>query len=275
MLLPAVYQKVTLPTSLSILSFCNAVTRRPMKLARLVQTLNIGASSKTHYTREDFPNSPLHNGLAKSFRASLQLLFNLRELSLTATSATLDICFNNLSAPFKLQTLAIPHIISGQIQSFLRNQPSIETLRILSTGTKTETIHTYDLIRDYPDILPRLRCVTASALCLDALSSGGRQLSEVVVTTRPEALRVLLPNHFSSPYQFPHLFAEPTVTSVGWFRSRQSDPWYSMVGRLKAHPSHKFVEKLIVEDVDKVHNPAERKKTCEADYFADPTAVLG
>ncbi|KAG8716088.1 hypothetical protein FRC08_009848 [Ceratobasidium sp. 394] len=257
MLLSTVYQKVTLSTSLSISSFCRGVTTRPMKLAGLVQTLNIGSSSKTRlFTKDDlgldhFPDSPLHNGLAKPFRASLQLLLNLQELALTATSATLDICFHNLSPPFKLRTLAVPHILSGQIQDFLRNQPSIEVLHVLSTSLKTETVHSYDFIRNHPDVLARLRCATASALCLDALSSGGRQLSQVVVTTRPGVLSVLPPNHFGALYQFPSLFSEPTITCVGWSRSRQSDPWYSMVGRLKTHPSHKFVEKLIVMDVDK------------------------
>ncbi|KAG9096912.1 hypothetical protein FS749_007495 [Ceratobasidium sp. UAMH 11750] len=114
--------------------------------------------------------------MAPKLRDILCALPNLRELSLSATFVTINMCFNNLKPPFSLERLACPCVGSGALWSFLRTQKSITTLEFLGECNPDKFVHAVP-----QDILPRLTTIAGT---VDALTTFSRlrPVSNITIT---------------------------------------------------------------------------------------------
>jgi hypothetical protein len=232
-LLPTLYEKIHLCTSSSIFLFSSTVVTNSRKLAPLVTALQVGE----YPGPETYNQSRLHKNSAKPLRAVLELLFNLRDLSLATTATAFNVCFADLTFPFQLRRLVIPSIESIPFHLFLSKQPLVTELRLLPAGGLHEEGVRF-FIASNPHVLRHCKSAAASLFLLNAIVPG-RQLSEITV---------MWDNLWSGRQYTSGAFSflqDSTITSVGW-HSLYPDlyPWTDNVDKLKLHNLHEKIERL-------------------------------
>ncbi|KAG8745812.1 hypothetical protein FRC12_014452 [Ceratobasidium sp. 428] len=255
-LLPVLYDRIHLTHQSSISFFCSTIIGNPGKFAPLVRCLQVG----DHFEPCEPPSCPrleyslmfrLHKNLALEFRSLLELLFNLRELYLTATPKALNVCLGDVKIPFKLRRLEIPSIASKPFCTFLQKQTLLTRLHLFSASQQFSNIVTNVLLRN-SDFLPHIDALTGPLCFVNALASK-RQLSEVIVSQEIPDLWESSIDEFLD--RFPNLFNMQSLNSAGWFRcpsATEADPWPYMIASLKRHGAHRNVRIITVIDTPKI-----------------------
>ncbi|KAG8725483.1 hypothetical protein FRC12_024181 [Ceratobasidium sp. 428] len=255
-LLPVLYDRIHLTRQSSISSFCSTIIGNPSKFAPLVRCLQVG----DHFEPCEPTSCPrlryshlfrLHKNLALEFRSLLELLFNLRELYLTATSKALNICLGDVKIPFKLRRLEIPSATSKPFYTFLQNQTLLTRLHVFSASHQFSNIVTNVLLQN-SDFLPHVNVVAGPLCFVNALASK-RQLSEVIFSQEIPDLWHSSIDEFLD--RFPNLLNMRSLNSIGWLRcpwAPTEDPWSYMIASLKRHGAHRNIKIITVIDGPKI-----------------------
>ncbi|KAG8791849.1 hypothetical protein FRC12_007988 [Ceratobasidium sp. 428] len=157
---PLLYHHVTLGHPAIVLSFRQALSMTQHPLGHFVCLLRIGTDQRP-------PDGRMHRYMVPALRDILCRMPNLRELFLAATFTTVNLCLNDLKAPFSLERLVCPCVASGAFWSFLRSQPSITAIEFFAYECNPDKF-----VRSVPeDILPNLNTFRGS---LDALTAFSR-----------------------------------------------------------------------------------------------------
>lgn len=168
LLYPVLYQHVRLNSSNAVLSFCHAVTSSQPRSAKHTLELKLG-----DFTWEGHAAGfRMCRDFVPHLRGALEIMPNLRSLSLATTPKALVLLLNDFKPPFDLVEFAHSGGLSVPLTRFLVNQPSITEIAWYATMHRQGCESLRNLMLGNSGFLPQLKKLTGPLYIMAALATS-------------------------------------------------------------------------------------------------------
>lgn len=239
LVIPIIYEDVSVSTNQSLMNFCLAVNRTTSRLGSYAQVLRLGKSQESYIF--------LSTGEVQNFRTTLMLMPNLRELHLDLLSRSFNDCFTDLKPSFKLQRLCVSPHKYPSFSSFLCNQPFITELRFLN-GVYFDEILAGRFLSTQQDALPKLHNITGS-LFMVLKTIPGRPVTTVMFNMRRWKTAVGLRENTIPETFWEKIYSVSTtpITTTGFYHwQHEIDPWPLLIPALRNLKAHLHLRRIRV-----------------------------
>jgi hypothetical protein len=216
LLCTVLYRHVQLSTSNSVISFCRAITFFQPQNAHCTISLRIGPN----WTISS-PSFRMQRDLVPSLRSALEVMPNLRSLSLSITPKALVLLLNDFKPPFKLDELSHSGGLSTPMIRFLEKQPWITKLEWSLFFSYKDCWELQRLIVKSPGFLPRLSELSGPTYVLAALIPF-RPLTSILVLRDDKAF-------FLDPNELIRSFAHSMAPLLSICLVERSPLWHKWV----------------------------------------------
>ncbi|KAB5591158.1 hypothetical protein CTheo_5409 [Ceratobasidium theobromae] len=158
LLCPVLYQRVQLSSASAVTSFCCAATSSRLQSANYTVLLQIGPP--VLFITEYGVGFRLRKDLVPQLRDALEVMPNLRSLSLSTTRKALVLLLNDFKPPFQLYEMEHSVGLSTPLLRFWEKQPSIKKIGWRFAVTDKEVYRLSGWLTKNPNLLPQLNEVS-------------------------------------------------------------------------------------------------------------------